>query len=156
MNTRIGAGRALGEGGVSETLGDGGSQEPVVLPRLVSESEEAEEDESGNDAIPTRNLQDNDRERILAVQGPRELEDTRVPPVGVSPGDPRMSPQRSVRSEHPNVQWDGEGEIDTSQSNETPVAAVSQVAVGSDKISELLSPPHERTDGEDWERNGPS
>jgi len=147
LDHRVGAGHALGESGVSETLGDGGSQEAVVLFRLIGKSEETEEDERANDVGPSNALKRNDC--VLAVHNPRELEDTGVSPVGVSPGDPRANPQHSVRDNIPNSQWDGNDEIDGSQSDETPVAAVSQVAVVGDEISELLSPPNERTDGEE-------
>jgi len=47
-------------------------------------------------------------------------------------------------------QRDGETEVGGSQSDETPVATVSKVCVGSNEIPELLSPPHEGADGEGW------
>ena len=72
--------------------------------------------------------------------------------MGVGPGDPRVNLQyRTVNNYRPKGHGDGETEVDGSQSDEAPVAAVSKVCVGSDEIPELLSSPHESTDGEDWE-----
>jgi len=151
MNARIGVGRALGKSGVSETLGDGRSQKTVVLLRFISESEETEEDERGNDNSPSFHLIRIGHSRTLAVHDPRVLEDTGKSPVGVSPGDPRANiAPHSVHDDNAKGHRNGKDEIDGSQGSETPVTAVSQVAVGGDKILELLSPPHERTDGEDW------
>jgi len=71
--------------------------------------------------------------------------------VGVGPGDPRADFGSSgVRDDTPKGDGDGETEVEGSQSDETPVAAVSQVGVGGDEILELFAPPHEREDGEDW------
>ena len=56
MNIRVGDGRGLGESSVSETLGDGGSNEAVVLLRLISESEESEEDKRAKDGSPSSGL----------------------------------------------------------------------------------------------------
>lgn len=56
ISIRIGGCRALGESGESETLGDGGGQKTVILLRLISESEESEEDKRGNDGSPSTEL----------------------------------------------------------------------------------------------------
>ena len=137
MNARIGADRTLGESGVSETLGDGRSQNAIVLLRLISESEESEEDERGNDGTPSGNLTRRGKNRILTVHDPRDLEDTGISPVGVSPGDPRANVRHSVEDDNVKAHRDGKDEIEGSQGNETPVAAVRQVAVGGDEILKL-------------------
>jgi len=71
--------------------------------------------------------------------------------VGVSPGDPwaNLGP-RGGRDDSPEGHRNGEAKVDGSQSHETLVAAVSQVASGGDEIPELLSSLHEGADGEDW------
>lgn len=65
MDIRIGDGRALGEGGVSKTLSNGGGQKTVVLLCLVSEPEETEEDEGAEDRGPSGGLERIDRKRIV-------------------------------------------------------------------------------------------
>jgi len=70
--------------------------------------------------------------------------------VGVSPGDPWVDPFGHGIDDSPKRHGDGETEVNGRQCNETPVAAVSQVCVGSDEIPELLSPPYEGADGEYW------
>lgn len=70
--------------------------------------------------------------------------------MGVGPGDPWVNgAPHGVCDDTPKGERDGEGEIEGSQSDEAPVATVSQVGIGGDEIPELLSPLHECTDGED-------
>ena len=130
------------------------SEEPhpqaVVLPCLIGESEESEENKCTKNGTPPSGLSQVDDSRV--DQDPWVLADNRVPPVGVSPGDPWVNIQhRTVNDYSPKGHRDGETEVGGSQDDETPVAAVSNVRVGSDEIPELLSPPHEGADGEDWE-----
>ena len=54
--TRTGGGRALGENGESEELGDRGSQKTIVPLRLVVESEESEEEVGAEDDTPSIHL----------------------------------------------------------------------------------------------------
>jgi len=71
--------------------------------------------------------------------------------VGIGPRDPWINLQhRTVSDYGPKGHRDCETEVDGSQSDEAPVAAVSKVCIGSDEIPELLSSPHEGADGEDW------
>jgi len=149
INIRIGDGRALCESGGSETLGDGGRKETVILLRLVGEPKESEEEERAKDGTPSNCLELGDLIRGENLR--RELEDAGVSPVGISPRDPRINRRGSgVPDDSPSGKWDGKGEIAGSQNDETPVAVESQHAGGGDKIPELLSPLHEGTDGEDW------
>ena len=151
INVRAGDRRGLGESGVSETLGDGGSQETVMLLRLIGESEESEEEDSTNDRSPTLNLQWGGTKRSQVDEGPRELEDAGVSPVGVIPRDPWTDhTPHGVCDNIPGCKREGEAKIGGSQSDEAPVAAVSHVASGSKDIPELLSPLQEDTDCEDW------
>ena len=79
-------GLALDERGVSEKFCQGGRQEAVVLPCLLGESKETEEDESGKDGDPSFEFE---RENLIRVQQvPGELENVRVSPVGVVPRNP--------------------------------------------------------------------
>ena len=151
IDIRIGDRRALGGGGGSETLGDGGGPKAVVLLRLIGESKESEEAERAKDGSPSIELKRNDGSHILLKHHRRELEDTGIPPVGISPGDPWTNlGQTGVRDNRPDGKWESEDEIDGSQNDETPVAVVSKRAIGRDEILELLSPLYERTDSEDW------
>jgi len=121
----------------------------VVLPRLISEPEEPEEDKRAKNGTPSAGLK-----RVhnnWEDEGPWVLKDARVSPVGVSPGDPWVNLQyRTVNDYSPEGYGDGETEVDGSQSDKTPVAVVSQFCVGSDDIHELLSPLHEGADSEGW------
>ena len=72
---RVGHGPALGEGCVSEALGNGASQKAVVLHGLVGETEETEEDERANDSSPSGDLQRIDETRVPFQQYPGGLED---------------------------------------------------------------------------------
>ena len=148
INIRIGDCRALCECGESKTLVDGGGKETVILPGLIGKPKESEEEERANDGTPSIYLKPSDI--MLAENLRRDLEDTGVPPVGVGPGDPWKNVNRGIRDESPSGQWDGNGEINGGQNDETPVAVESHHASGGDKILELLSPLHEGTDGEDW------
>ena len=110
----------------SQTLSNGGSQEAVVLLRLLSESEESEEDKRAEDGGPSRGLKQSDGNRTLVQHDSRELEDAGVSPVGVGPGDPWVNLFRlGVLDNTPNGQRDSEKQINGGQSNETPVTAVS-------------------------------
>ena len=149
ISIRIGDCRALCERGESETLVDGGGKETVILPGLIGEPKESEEAERAKDGRPSIYLKPSDLLRVENLR--RDLEDAGVPPVGVGPGNPWINVlKRGIRNENPNGQWDGNGEINGSQNDETPVAVESHHAGGGDKILELLSPLHEGTDGEDW------
>ena len=147
ISIRIGDCRALCERGESETLGNGGGKETVILPGLIGEPKESEEGERAKDASPSIQLKRNDL--ILSENLHRDLEDTGVPPVGVGPGDPWINASTGILDDSPSGQWDGNGEINGGQNDETPVAVESHHAGGGDKILELLSPLHEGTDGED-------
>ena len=151
INVRVGDGRALGEGGVTQTLGNGGRQEAVVLLCLISEPEEAEEHERAEDSSPSSGLEREAGDGVLVQQNLGKLEDARVSPVGISPGYPRsnVTPQ-DVSNDGPDGEGNGETEIDRGQSDKAPVTAVRQVGVGGDEIPELLSPLHERVNGETW------
>ena len=71
--------------------------------------------------------------------------------MGVSPGDPWVNlVSRTVNDGARKGYRDGDNKVDGSQSDETPVAAVSHFRVGSDETPELLSPPDEGADGEGW------
>ena len=59
-----------------------------MLLRLISESEETEEDERAKDGGPSCGLKPNDGNWSQVQYDSGELEDTGVPPVGVGPGDP--------------------------------------------------------------------
>ena len=83
-------------------------------------------------------------ERLLGV-----LEDTGVPPVGISPRDPWKKRALKITGYNPTSNWNGKQEIDSSQKDETPVAVVSHRATG-DETLELLSPLHKGKDSEDW------
>ena len=147
---RVGHGHALGERGVSKTLGDGGSQKTVVLHRLVGKSEETEKDERANDSSPSSDFERVDDIQPLLQHDPGELEDAGVSRVGVSPGDPRGNTRRDAQDDNSDGYGDGEAEIDGSQSDETPVATVRQIYIGADEIVELLPPLHKSADGEGW------
>ena len=69
--------------------------------------------------------------------------------MGVIPGDPWVNALSGIHDNKPSGQGNGKTEINGSQSNETPVIAVCQVAVGGDEIPGLLPSLHERTNGED-------
>jgi hypothetical protein len=132
----------------SQTPSNGGSQEAVVLHRLVSKSEETEEDERAKDGAPPLGFMRSDGIREQFQRGSRELVDARVFPVGIGPGDPWANVFR-VRDNDPGGHRDGEAEINGSQNNEAPVTAVIQVVAGGDELPESLPSPQERTDGED-------
>lgn len=85
INIRIGGGRTLGESCESQTLGDSGSPETVVLLRFVSESEESEQGERAIDGKPSVRLKPSDKSWILVYRDSGDLEDAGVSPVGVSP-----------------------------------------------------------------------
>ena len=76
---RVRDGPALGESGISQTLGDSGSQKPVVLHCLIGKSEESEEQECAKNSSPSIDLKRSDESRVLVQQDPRDLEDARVP-----------------------------------------------------------------------------
>ena len=79
-------------------------------------------------------------------QNPRELENARVFPVGVSPGDPQANSTPQRRSNTPQV---AKGMVkQESREAKTPVTAMGRVGPSSDKIPESLSPLHESIDGE--------
>jgi hypothetical protein len=88
--------------------------------------------------------------RSLVQLDSGDLVDMGVSHMGVIPGDPWENARTGVQGNNGNGQGDREKEINGSQSNKTPVIAVSQVAVGCDEILELLPSPQKRTDGEDW------
>ena len=102
ISIRIQDGRTLSERGVPETLGDGGSQKTVVLPRLLGESEETEKDERAKDSSPSSELEYGGVTRLQGQHGPGYLNDMRVIPVGVSPRDPGLSTQQSVGDDSPD------------------------------------------------------
>jgi hypothetical protein len=83
INVRIGDTRALGKRGVTNSLGDGGSQSAIVLLGFVSESEEGEEDEGAENGGPSSGLEEINGNRALDQQDSGILEDARVSPVGV-------------------------------------------------------------------------
>ena len=121
-----------------------------MLLRLISEPEETEEDNRANDSGPSSGLKEGDEDWGLIHDDPGELEDSRVSPVGVSPGNPRANLRGGgVCDDGPHGEGDGATKVEGSQSNETPIAAVSQVRVGGDEIPELLAPLHESADCED-------
>ena len=147
INIRIGDGRALGEGGVAETLGNGGSQKTIVLLSLISEPEETEEDECAEDGGPSGGLERIHYRRVFRQHDPGVLEDARVSPVCVFPRNVRVNGvQGCVHDDVPNCQREGEAEINRGQSDETPVTAVSQIGVGGNEVLELFSPPHKGSD----------
>jgi hypothetical protein len=123
----------------SQALSDGGSQMAVILHRFLSESEETEEEEGGKNGGPLCDLKPKDSNRILVPHDSGDLVNVGVFPVGVIPGDPRVNLARpGVQDNNASGHRDGETKINGSQSNETPVMAVCKVAVGGDKILELL------------------
>lgn len=147
IDIRVGDGRTLGERGVSKTLGNGGSKKAVVLPRLISEPEESEKDERAEDGRPSGGLKRYNESRAPIHEDPGELEDARISPVCVFPGAVWINNvQGSAGDDVPSGHRDGETEIYRGESDETPVAAVSQVGIGGDEIPELLSPLHEGSD----------
>ena len=98
----------------SETLGDGGSPKAVVLLRLISESEESEEDKCAKDDSPSIDLK-HVVAKLPVYQDPWNLVDTIVFPVRISPGDPWVNlVPRSVNNGSPNAYRDGETEVDRS------------------------------------------
>jgi hypothetical protein len=116
MNVRIGDGRALGECGVSETLGNGGGQKAIVLLSLISEAEEAEKDERAEDGGPSGGLERIDYSRVPHQRDPRVLEDTRIAQVRVFPRNVWVhGAHGGVDDDVPNGQGDGEAEIDGRQ-----------------------------------------
>jgi len=122
----------------------------VVLLRLLGKSEEDEEDDCTKNGSPSSDLNRVDADWV-GYRDSWDLVDTRVSPVDVSPGDPWVDLlPHTVKDDTRKGDRDGDTIVDGSQSDETPVAAVSHVCVGSDEIPELLSPPHEGTDGEYW------
>jgi len=121
-----------------------------VLLRLISEPEETEEDDDAKDGGPSSGFEQVDEGWGLVHDDPGELEDTLVPPVGISPRDPRADlGNRGVRGDSPNGDGDGDTKVERGQSNEAPVPAVGQIGIGSDEILELLAPLHEGLDGEE-------
>ena len=100
-------GLALDERGVSEKFCQGGRQEAVVLPCLLGESKETEEDESGKDGNPPFELEG---ENLIRVQqDPRELENVGVTLVGVVPRNPWADTvPRGARGDIPACYRDGE------------------------------------------------
>ena len=70
--------------------------------------------------------------------------------MGVFPGDPRSRTRFDAHDDGPDSYGDGEAEIERGQSDETPVATVSQVGIGADEIPKLLPPHHEGADGKCW------
>ena len=112
INIRVGDGRALGERGVSKTLGNGGSQEAIVLPRLISEPEEAEEDESAKDGGPSGGLISINQIRVQVQYDPGDLVNTRIVRVYVFPGDVWCDwAHDEVVNDNPSGQGDGKAEI---------------------------------------------
>ena len=71
--------------------------------------------------------------------------------MDVNPGHPwhHLAPH-GIFDDSPNGEWEGKTENEDSQSGETPVAVVSRAAFGSGEIPDMLSPPREDTNGEDW------
>ena len=157
ISIRIGGCRALGESGGSETLGDGGGQQTVILLRLISEPEESEEDERGDDGSPPAKLYPNHENGTMFKNHRRILRDTGVVLVDILPGDPWIDRVRGGdHDEIPNDNWEGKDEVERSQHDETPVAVVGQRAIGGDESLELPSPLHEGIDSEGWRREGPN
>ena len=143
-------GRIRGGSLPSQTLSNGGNQETIVFHRLASESKETEEDERTKDIGPLCDLKPCKRIRRLAQHDSGDLVDTGIFRVDAIPGDPWANASPDVQDKKVSGQGDGETEIDGGQSDEAPVVAVSQVAVGGDQVFELLPSPREGTDGEDW------
>lgn len=122
----------------------------VVLLRLLGESEETEEDDCTKNGSPSSDLKRVDADRV-GYRDSWDLVDTRVSPMGVSPGDPWVDLlPHTVKYDTRKGDRDGDTKVDGSQTDETPVAAVSHVCVGSDETPELLSPPDEGADSEGW------
>jgi hypothetical protein len=140
---------ALCEDRVPKKLRNIRGHKAVVPPRLPSKSKETEEDERTKNGGPSSGLERIDHNRVPVQQHPGELEDARVPLVGVSPRHPWVwFIPPDVRHDDPNRQGDSEAEVEGGQSHKTPVAAVSQAGVAGDKFVGLLSRLHEGADGE--------
>ena len=114
IGVRIEDGRTFGGSGVSETACNGVSQEAVVLLCFIRETEETEEDERAEDGSPSSDLKPNDVNQVLVQHYPRDLEDTGISRMGVSPGDPWVYPAAPHQGfdDRPSSQWDGKGEIE--------------------------------------------
>lgn len=68
--------------------------------------------------------------------------------MSVIPGDPWLDIRRESHDDDPKRNRDGETVIDGSQSNETPVAAISQAGISADEILKRLPSHDEGADGE--------
>ena len=150
-DTRDGGGRVLCEFCVSKDFDQGRCKKAVVLLRLVSEPEESETDESAKHGSPSGCLKRRDHVLPLVQPCLRVLEDARISPVYVSPGDPWANITRRDRLDYsPSGQRNGEEGINGGQGHKTPVAAESHVGMGGDEVSNLLSPPQAFADGEGY------
>ena len=65
MNIRIGCDCALGKRGVPNTFDNCRSQKAVVLPCLLSESEETKEDKRAKDSRPSTDLERVEKKPVL-------------------------------------------------------------------------------------------
>jgi len=87
----------------------------VVLLRLISESEETEEDERADDRTPSRELKRAEYYRVVLIGGPWVIVDGLGFRVGISPGDPWVNHiHGTVHDDEPKGHRDGDTEIDGS------------------------------------------
>ena len=150
-NAGAGGDNPLGKDRVPKKLCNIRGQKAVVPPCLPRESKETEEDERAKDGGPSSSLERIGHNGVPLQQNPGVLEDTRVPPVGVSPRDPCVwFVPHGVRDDVPDRQGGSEAEVEGGKGNKTPVTAVGQVGVGGDEVVGLLSRLHEGVDGERW------
>lgn len=83
ISVRFEHNRARGERGAPKTLGDCGTQKPVILHRLIGEPEEDEKYERGKDSGPPSEFVCIEGNLVLVRPG--HLDDAREFGVGVSP-----------------------------------------------------------------------
>ena len=126
-----------------------------MLARLLSQAEEAEEDQRASDRGPHAEVHDLDelgrraprdrghrvhaRELVVEVREPAELVDRR---------------DAQVLDDVVDRERDGEEDLDRREAHEPEVAVERQVVVRRHQLVELPPPLEERAEGEDAERRG--
>lgn len=129
-----------GEGSVTHLLGDGLDGRAVVLPGLIGEAEECEEDHGANDDAPASELDAAVASGIIAPDDGGELVNTGEAVVGVSPAEPGGDASHDVDGDDPGAEGNGASHLNASEEHEADVSVVGEVAVAREELVELSGP----------------
>lgn len=137
-----GAGAASGEGesGVAHLLGNGLDSGAVVLPGLVGETEECEEDHGADNDAPASELEAAVAGGIVTPDDGGDLVNTGESVVGVGPAKPGEDAGHDVDGNGPAAKGNGASHLDASEEHEAEVSVMGEVAVAGEELVELGSP----------------